>query len=110
MGDPFFDLGNFAVNHELDEEGEHALLAASRSSLPYAARSACSPSSSSSWLTAKLPRSKKGSPMPAYSQSTIQSRSPSEMKFAFRRSLWHGRAATAERRRSISSAVALARS
>ena len=28
MGDPFFDLGNFAVNHELDEEGEHALLAA----------------------------------------------------------------------------------
>jgi len=28
MGDPFFDLANFAVNHELDEEGEHALLAA----------------------------------------------------------------------------------
>jgi thiamine kinase-like enzyme len=28
MGDPFFDLGNFAVNHELDEEAEHALLAA----------------------------------------------------------------------------------
>jgi thiamine kinase-like enzyme len=28
MGDPFFDLGNFAVNNELDEEGEHALLAA----------------------------------------------------------------------------------
>jgi thiamine kinase-like enzyme len=28
MGDPFFDLGNFAVNHELDEEGERALLAA----------------------------------------------------------------------------------
>ncbi len=28
MGDPFFDLGNFAVNHELAEEGEHALLAA----------------------------------------------------------------------------------
>jgi thiamine kinase-like enzyme len=28
MGDPFFDLGNFAVNHELDERGETALLAA----------------------------------------------------------------------------------
>ena len=28
MGDPFFDLGNFAVNHELDDDGERALLAA----------------------------------------------------------------------------------
>ena len=28
MGDPFFDLGNFAVNHELAEEGENELLAA----------------------------------------------------------------------------------
>jgi thiamine kinase-like enzyme len=28
MGDPFFDLGNFAVNHELDAEGERELLAA----------------------------------------------------------------------------------
>jgi thiamine kinase-like enzyme len=28
MGDPFFDLGNFAVNHELDAEGEAALLEA----------------------------------------------------------------------------------
>jgi thiamine kinase-like enzyme len=28
MGDPFFDLGNFAVNHELTEESEHTLLAA----------------------------------------------------------------------------------
>jgi thiamine kinase-like enzyme len=28
MGDPFFDLGNFAVNHELDEEGERRLLRA----------------------------------------------------------------------------------
>ena len=26
MGDPLFDLGNFAVNHELDAEGEHLLL------------------------------------------------------------------------------------
>jgi thiamine kinase-like enzyme len=26
MGDPFFDLGNFAANHELDEDGERALL------------------------------------------------------------------------------------
>jgi thiamine kinase-like enzyme len=28
MGDPFFDLGNFAVNNELDQDGENALLAA----------------------------------------------------------------------------------
>jgi thiamine kinase-like enzyme len=28
MGDPFFDLGNFAVNHELDPDGEAALLRA----------------------------------------------------------------------------------
>jgi thiamine kinase-like enzyme len=28
MGDPFFDLGNFAVNHELTEESEQALLLA----------------------------------------------------------------------------------
>jgi thiamine kinase-like enzyme len=26
MGDPFFDLGNFAVNHELDPNGERTLL------------------------------------------------------------------------------------
>jgi thiamine kinase-like enzyme len=26
MGDPFFDLGNFAVNNSLDDEGEEALL------------------------------------------------------------------------------------
>jgi thiamine kinase-like enzyme len=26
MGDPYFDLGNFAVNHELDADGEHVLL------------------------------------------------------------------------------------
>jgi thiamine kinase-like enzyme len=28
MGDPFFDLGNFAVNHALDEDGERRLLRA----------------------------------------------------------------------------------
>jgi thiamine kinase-like enzyme len=28
MGDPFFDLGNFAVNQRLDEQGERALLEA----------------------------------------------------------------------------------
>jgi thiamine kinase-like enzyme len=28
MGDPFFDLGNFAVNNDLTEEGENELLAA----------------------------------------------------------------------------------
>ena len=31
MGDPFFDLGNFAVNNELREEGENELLAANGS-------------------------------------------------------------------------------
>jgi thiamine kinase-like enzyme len=28
MGDPFFDLGNFSVNHEFDEAGDEDLLAA----------------------------------------------------------------------------------
>ena len=28
MGDPFFDLGNFAANHELGEEAERSLLEA----------------------------------------------------------------------------------
>jgi thiamine kinase-like enzyme len=28
MGDPYFDLANFAVNHELDEDGEEVLLRA----------------------------------------------------------------------------------
>jgi thiamine kinase-like enzyme len=28
MGDPFFDLGNFSINHELDPEADAALLAA----------------------------------------------------------------------------------
>ena len=28
MGDPFFDLANFSVNHELDEPGRHLLLEA----------------------------------------------------------------------------------
>jgi len=28
MGDPFFDLANFSINHELDEEARHALLEA----------------------------------------------------------------------------------
>ena len=28
MGDPFFDLANFSVNHELDRAGRDALLAA----------------------------------------------------------------------------------
>jgi len=28
MGDIFFDLANFAVNHDLDEEARHELLAA----------------------------------------------------------------------------------
>ncbi len=28
MGDPFFDLANFSINHELDADGRAALLAA----------------------------------------------------------------------------------
>ncbi len=28
MGDPFFDLANFSINHELDEPGRRALLEA----------------------------------------------------------------------------------
>ena len=28
MGDPAFDLGNFSINHELDADGDAALLAA----------------------------------------------------------------------------------
>jgi thiamine kinase-like enzyme len=28
MGDPFFDIGNFSVNNDLDEDGENALLCA----------------------------------------------------------------------------------
>ena len=28
MGDPFFDLANFSINHELDAEGRAVLLAA----------------------------------------------------------------------------------
>ena len=46
--------------------------------------------------------------MPAYSQSTIQSRSPVSMKFAASRSLWQGVGAYRPRRRSILSAVAFA--
>ena len=46
---------------------------------------------SRSWLIEKLPRSKNGSPIPAYSQSTIRIRAPSSMKLAFSRSLWQGR-------------------
>ncbi len=45
----------------------------------------------SSWLMLKLPRSKNGSPIPAYSQSMIRMRVPSSMKFALSRSLWQGR-------------------
>ena len=28
MGDPFFDLGNFSINHELPPEADEALLRA----------------------------------------------------------------------------------
>src|SRR5581483_3397922 len=78
--------------------------ASSPASPEYASSSARSPSSPSSWLAAKLPRSNIGSPIPAYSQSTIRSRSPSCRKFAFSRSLWHGRSSTPARDASISAA------
>ena len=48
--------------------------------------------------------------MPAYSQSTIRIREPSSMKFAVRRSLWHGRSGTGPRARSTSAASSRARS
>jgi thiamine kinase-like enzyme len=38
MGDPFFDLGNFAANHELDDDGERRLLEAYGSDDPAALR------------------------------------------------------------------------
>ena len=60
-------------------------------------------------LTAKFARSKKTSPIPAYSQSTIRIRLPSSMKFAVRRSLWQGRSGTGPRARSTSTAVSRAR-
>ena len=48
--------------------------------------------------------------MPAYSQSTMHSRSPSSRKFAFRRSLWHGTALSADRLASILVASSCAQS
>ena len=65
-------------------------------------------SAESSWLTEKFARSKKRSPIPAYSQSTIQMRSPSVMKFAFRRSLWQGAGGCEPRACSIRSATSFA--
>ena len=67
--------------------------------------------SSRPWLTEKFARSKKRSPMPAYSQSTIQMRPfSSAMKFAFSRSLWQKTVGCGGRRRSIMSAIGFARS
>src|SRR3990172_5225933 len=40
--------------------------------------------------------------MPAYSQSTILTARPSSMKFALRRSLWHGRIGCGPRARPLS--------
>ena len=72
---------------------------------PAAARSS---SAVSSWLIEKLPRSKNGSPIPAYSQSTIRIRVPSSMKFALSRSLWHGRSSTGSARKASSIRRAIA--
>ena len=55
-----------------------------------------------SWLTLKLARSKDGSPIPAYSQSTIRMRDPSSMKLALSRSLWHGRSSIGSARQASS--------
>ena len=89
------------VRHEPHERGARARpRRRPRRSRP--ASSSSFSSSSSSWLTEKFARSKKRSPMPAYSQSTIRSRSPSAMKFAFSRSLWQGAGGCAPRARSIS--------
>ena len=63
---------------------------------------AASSSGVSSWLMLKLPRSKNGSPIPAYSQSTIRIRVPSSMKFALSRSLWHGRSSSGAARQASS--------
>ena len=43
--------------------------------------------------------------MPAYSQSTMRIPVPSSMKFAFSKSLWHGRSGTGPRARSIARAT-----
>ena len=74
---------------------------ASCASPAYAARRTALPSVSSPWLTEKFARSKNGSPIPAYSQSTITRRSPASMKFALSRSLWHGRGGWSARRSAI---------
>ena len=50
----------------------------------------------------KLPRSKNGSPIPAYSQSTMRIRAPSSMKLALSRSLWHGRSSSGLARQASS--------
>ena len=50
----------------------------------------------------KLPRSKNGSPIPAYSQSMIRMRAPSSMKLALSRSLWHGRSSIGSARKAAS--------
>src|SRR5438128_8389238 len=60
-----------------------------------------------SWLTERLARSKKRSPIPAYSQSTILI-SPSSRKLALSRSLWHGAGGCAPRTRWMRSDVACA--
>ena len=67
-----------------------------------AARRIASSSAVRPWLALKLPRSKNGSPIPAYSQSTIRMRRPSSMKFPLSRSLWHGRISTGSARNASS--------
>ena len=79
--------------HIASRKSDMKRISSSASRLPCARRrsrpraASRSASASSSWLIEKFARSKNRSPMPAYSQSTMQSRSPSSRKFAFSRSL-----------------------
>src|SRR4030088_1942532 len=77
---------------------------ASRSIPKYAARRRRSSSTSNSWFTEKLARSKNLSPMPAYSQSTIRI-APSSRKFALSKSLWQGTSGCGPRAARVCSAT-----
>ena len=98
----------WSTPHIASRKSETTRIAVSRPSRAGRTDPAYSPSrfaSSSavrSWLTLKLPRSNAGSPIPAYSQSTIRMRDPSSMKLALSRSLWHGRSSTGSARQASS--------
>ena len=88
LGDPLLDDAPHRfteVRHEAHESERACAFVPDVAEVRLEERLASRPPTSS-WLMEKFARSKR-SPMPAYSQSTSQSRSPSRMKFAFRRSL-----------------------